>query len=134
MQKFPQIGMLIPCFYIGRADGDTLRHSRATNLGELVLFLGPIPRIKFALAIVAGLAKLRHFNVRAMTWVMSISDAASNPIVTQIPLLVGRNLTQGYSDARLPAGYFVCLDMTGQGQQPGLASFNSTHKLFFVEQ
>lgn len=74
-----------------------------------------------------------RFNSRMDRWIMDISDAINNDILTSIPLLINHNVTGRFSITNLPPGYFFCLDDTNQDTQPTQFSFGPTHTLWYSD-
>lgn len=72
-----------------------------------------------------------QYNVRVDRWFLSIYDAAQNPILMSIPLLIGRALTVQYPTLPLPVGVLFVVDNSNKGTQPGLASFHLDHELIY---
>lgn len=74
-----------------------------------------------------------RWNDREQLWIMSILDAANNAIVMGIPMHAQRNLFGQYVGLSLPTGNMWVEDTTGQGTDPGLTSFQTTHALFYLD-
>lgn len=73
------------------------------------------------------------FNNRMRRWILSIMDAAQNPILMGIPLLSGRDLTAQYPTLRLPPGSLAVYDTSGKALQAELASFLLDHVLVYAD-
>lgn len=74
-----------------------------------------------------------RYDQRMDRWIMDLADANSNPLVSGVPLLVGRNLIGRFVTEGLPVGYFFVTDDTNTGIEPTRFSFGTTHTLYFVE-
>lgn len=72
-----------------------------------------------------------RYNTRLGVWCLDINNAAEQPIVQGIPLLTGRPLIGQYPELALPNGELLVVDNTGQGTNPGLASFLTDHVLLY---
>lgn len=73
-----------------------------------------------------------RYNTRKDRWILSIYDAAENPLLVGIVLLIERNLSTQYNYLAIPQGVIFCQDDSGQGLQPTLSSFLVDHTLFYL--
>lgn len=74
-----------------------------------------------------------HYNVRMSRWILDISDASGNPILSGIALLILRDLTRQYVTLAIPPGVIFATDDTQQDTQPTTYSFGSDHSLFYED-
>lgn len=73
-----------------------------------------------------------RYNGRMNRWIMDVSDAAGNQIVSGLPLLIKRNLAGQYVTLSLPPGIFIADDVTNNDAQPTQFSFGLQNFLYYV--
>jgi len=61
-----------------------------------------------------------HWNEREEAWYFDLLDDENAPIVTGRKMVADWPLLHRSVDARLPAGQFFTIDLTGNGIDPGL--------------
>lgn len=81
----------------------------------------------------AGYRLEMAYNTRAARWSLTIRDAAGEPIVRNIPILIDRDLLKIYRTLPVPQGSLICIDTTGKQTQPTMGSFLTTHALYYIE-
>ncbi len=64
---------------------------------------------------------------------MDLNDAADQPILNGVPVIILRNLTGQYTTLQLPNGIFLATDDTNKDTQATLLSFGTDHTLYFVD-
>jgi len=74
-----------------------------------------------------------RYNIRVDRWILSIYDAAQNPIVMGLPLLVTRDIIGQYVSLALPPGPLFCVDDSGKNLQPTLSAFLLSHRFMYAE-
>lgn len=74
-----------------------------------------------------------RYNLRMSRWIMNVEDAAGNPILMGIPILIGINLTDQYATLAIPEGEFIATDDSGQGAQATQFSFGIDHTLSYID-
>lgn len=75
-----------------------------------------------------------RFNSRMERWLMDIASAGGTPLLSSVPLLIGRNLIGRFAaNAALPVGMFFVLDNTNSGAEPTRNSFGTTHTLWYQD-
>lgn len=74
-----------------------------------------------------------RYNIRMDRWLLSLYDAAMNPLVMGMPLLVTRAIGAQYVTLALPPGTFFVQDDSGKNAQPTLASFLLDHRFFYAD-
>jgi len=74
-----------------------------------------------------------RYTERTSRWMMDILDVSEVPIVEGVVLLVNLNLTSRFKDSRMPKGYFLLADESGNNAQPNRLNFSNDVNLFYVE-
>lgn len=74
-----------------------------------------------------------RYNGRMQRWIMDLNDAADEPILSGVPVIILRDLTGQYTTLQLPDGTFFATDDTNQDVQATLLSFGTDHTLYFVD-
>lgn len=93
-----------------------------------------LPNYKFKVNLSNTIYSLQlRYNPRMSRWIMDINDSQNNPILSGVVLKIQTNLTGQYVTLPLPAGSFICLDNTQQGNQPTQFSFGLTHSMYYVD-
>lgn len=74
-----------------------------------------------------------RYNTRMARWLLSVYDAAEQPLLLGVPLLIDRDLGAQYPTRKLPNGSLFVADVSGAQLQPQLSSFLTTHGFFFAD-
>lgn len=77
-----------------------------------------------------------RYNARMGRWMMDINNAANEPLLVGLPLLVSFPMTYrfvGRIDG-LPGGQFMVIDETGQERIPGRDNLGEDIKLIYSEE
>jgi hypothetical protein len=105
----------------------------AATPSVVVIPLGGSPWHNFQFTLSGGLYTLGfRFNTRMGRWVMDVRDAQNNNLAAGLPILINLNLSGRFAIPGL-AGFFVAVDDTGAGAQPGYNSFGVTHTLWYFD-
>lgn len=93
-----------------------------------------LPFITYKITLSAVIYTLTFkYNTRMARWILNISDATGNQLLSGICLLIQRQLTSQYLYLAIPPGIFVCTDDTGQDTQPTQFSFGVDHTFLYVD-
>lgn len=75
-----------------------------------------------------------RYNTRMQRWILDIGDASGTPIVTGLPLLLGRNpLARFTYIPGIPPGIFFVQSLDGSDTQPTRYSWGQTHALYYYD-
>lgn len=66
-------------------------------------------------------------------WILYVSDAQGDPIISGIALIEGNDLFGPFADSRLPPGRLICHDTTRKHREPGRRAFIEDHALFYIQ-
>lgn len=72
-----------------------------------------------------------HWNDRGGFWTIDVSLTDDTPIVSSIKIVADWELWGQFPDARLPAGYLMAVDLSGQSLDPAYDDLGSRVILVF---
>jgi hypothetical protein len=74
-----------------------------------------------------------RYNLRATTWVMTISDEAKNPIITGIPIRVNQDVLEQYRAYPIPQGFLLCVNNRDGVSEPTRDDFSIDTVILYNE-
>ncbi len=74
-----------------------------------------------------------RYNTRQGRWIMDILSQTQEPILLGLPVLTDIPIGTGYTIEAKPPGYFVAVDLTGQGRNADRETFGVDVLLLYEE-
>lgn len=73
-----------------------------------------------------------RYNTRMERWLMDLEDENQDPLVVGIPVLTNLFLLAQFVDDRLPPGFIIAQDESGEGKQATRQQLGNDVKLLYM--
>ncbi|MFW6031645.1 MAG: phage baseplate plug family protein [Myxococcota bacterium] len=75
-----------------------------------------------------------RWNVRGAYWTIDVHDSSDNPIASGVKVVPGWDLLKLVTDPRKPPGVLMAVDMTGDGEAPGIEQLGRDVVLYYFDE